>query len=145
MMNAFTRNRSLYKRVQGTWKTCDVLGGPLLNYRLQPHNFQALRGLAGITDKCDSKTVIKGVVVGVYSKEGDGKEVKMTSSGEKFDDRTQGKISELLRETGIKGDLGKGKVFMNVDAEFRAVAVVGLGQEGAGFNDLENIDEGMDR
>ncbi|XP_033255227.1 cytosol aminopeptidase-like [Drosophila miranda] len=33
---------------------------------------------------------------------------------------------------------------MNVDAEFRAVAVVGVGQEGAGFNDLEMIDEGME-
>ncbi|XP_002138166.2 cytosol aminopeptidase-like [Drosophila pseudoobscura] len=92
-------------------------------------------------EKCDS--VIKGVVVGVYAKEGD-RQPKMTSSGEKFDDRVQGKISDLIRETGIKGQLGKGRVFMNVDAEFRAVAVVGVGQEGAGFNDLEMIDEGME-
>lgn len=91
----------------------------------------------------DEKCVIKGVVVGVYAKEGD-KEPKLTSSGEKFDDRAQGKISELVRETAMKGDLGKGLVFMNVDAEFSAVAVVGLGQEGAGFNDLEMIDEGME-
>ncbi|XP_034654625.1 cytosol aminopeptidase [Drosophila subobscura] len=92
-------------------------------------------------EKCDS--VIKGVVVGVYAKEGD-RPPKMTSSGEKFDDRVQGKITELIRETGLKGELGKGRVFMNVDAEFRAVAVVGLGQEGVGFNDLEMIDEGME-
>ncbi|SPP74247.1 cytosol aminopeptidase [Drosophila guanche] len=92
-------------------------------------------------EKCDS--VIKGVVVGMYSKEGD-RPPKMTSSGEKFDDRVQGKITELIRETGLKGELGKGRVFMNVDAEFRAVAVVGLGQEGVGFNDLEMIDEGME-
>ncbi|XP_022224766.2 cytosol aminopeptidase [Drosophila obscura] len=92
-------------------------------------------------DKCDS--VIKGVVVGVYAKEGD-REPKMTSSGEKFDDRVQGKITELIRETGLKGQLGKGRVFMNVDAEFRAVAVVGVGQEGVGFNELEMIDEGME-
>ncbi|KAH8384643.1 hypothetical protein KR093_003952 [Drosophila rubida] len=93
--------------------------------------------------KCEEGSVVKGVVVGVYSKEGD-KDPKLTSSGEKFDDRAQGKISELVRETGMKGDLGKGLVFMNVDAEFSAVAVVGLGQEGAGFNDLEVIDEGME-
>ncbi|KAH8398232.1 hypothetical protein KR222_009066 [Zaprionus bogoriensis] len=101
---------------------------------------QQVRHFAG---KGDDGCIVKGVVVGVYSKEGD-KEPKLTSSGEKFDDRAQGKISELVRETGMKGDLGKGLVFMNVDAEFGAVAVVGLGQEGAGFNDLEVIDEGME-
>ncbi|XP_017145859.2 cytosol aminopeptidase [Drosophila miranda] len=68
----------------------------------------------------------------------------MTPSGEKFDDRVQGKITDLIRETGLSGQLGKGRVFMNVDAEFRAVAVVGVGQEGAGFNDLEMLDEGME-
>ncbi|XP_033252040.1 cytosol aminopeptidase-like [Drosophila miranda] len=74
-------------------------------------------------EKCDS--VIKGVVVGVYAKEGD-RQPKMTPSGEKFDDRVQGKITDLIRETGLSGQLGKGRVFMNVDAEFRAVAVVGV-------------------
>ncbi|XP_033252033.1 cytosol aminopeptidase-like [Drosophila miranda] len=88
-------------------------------------------------EKCDS--VIKGVVVGVYAKEGD-RQPKMTPSGEKFDDRVQGKITDLIRETGLSGQLGKGRVFMNVDAEFRAVAVVGVGEEGSGFNDLEMID-----
>ncbi|XP_033251127.1 cytosol aminopeptidase-like [Drosophila miranda] len=92
-------------------------------------------------EKCDS--VIKGVVVGVYAKKGD-RQPKMTPSGEKFDDRVQGKITDLIRETGLSAQLGKGRVFMNVDAEFRAVAVVGVGQEGAGFNDLEMIDEGME-
>ncbi|XP_033253049.1 cytosol aminopeptidase-like [Drosophila miranda] len=92
-------------------------------------------------EKCDS--VIKGVVVGVYAKEVD-RQPKMTPSGEKFDDRVQGKITDLIRETGLSGQLGKGRVFMNVDAEFRAVAVVGVGQEGAGFNDLEMTDEGME-
>ncbi|XP_033251125.1 uncharacterized protein LOC117190172 [Drosophila miranda] len=92
-------------------------------------------------EKCDS--VIKGVVVGVYAKKGD-RQPKMTPSGEKFDDRVQGKITDLIRETGLSGQLGKGRVFMNVDAEFRAVAVVSVGQEGAGFNDLEMIDEGME-
>ncbi|EDV56137.1 cytosol aminopeptidase [Drosophila erecta] len=144
MISAFTRNPRLYQKLSAPWQSYNLFGAQLFNHRLQRQDFEIMRGLAGSADKCDNKTVIKGVVVGVYSKEGDSKEVKMTSSGEKFDDRTQGKVSELLRETGVKGDLGKGKVFMNVDAEFRAVAVVGLGQEGAGFNDLENIDEGME-
>lgn len=39
----------------------------------------------------------KGLVIGIYQKEGD-KDPKLTSSGEKFDDRVQGKLSELVRE-----------------------------------------------
>lgn len=42
-------------------------------------------------------TLKKGLVVGVYQKEGD-KDPKLTTSGEKFDDRVQGKISELIKE-----------------------------------------------
>lgn len=39
----------------------------------------------------------KGLVIGVYQKEGD-KDPKLTSSGEKFDDRVQGKVTELVKE-----------------------------------------------
>lgn len=39
--------------------------------------------------------------------------------------------------------MGRGKVFNNIDQEYRSVAVIGLGREGAGFNELEMIDEGM--
>lgn len=39
--------------------------------------------------------------------------------------------------------MGKGKIFNNIDQEYRSIAVIGLGQEGAGFNDMEMIDEGM--
>lgn len=105
----------------------------------------------------------KGLVIGVYQKEGD-KDPKLTTSGEKFDDRVQGKVSELIKEwvlvdvvclllihiklvllyrCNISGQLGKGKVFNNIDQEYRSVAVIGLGREGAGFNELEMIDEGM--
>ncbi|KAM7349252.1 cytosol aminopeptidase-like [Cochliomyia hominivorax] len=91
----------------------------------------------------ENPRVTKGVLIGVYQKEGD-KDPKLTSSGEKFDDRVHGKISELLKECNITGQLGVGKIFNNVDQEFRSVAVIGLGQEGAGFNDLEMIDDGME-
>lgn len=39
--------------------------------------------------------------------------------------------------------MSKGKIFNNIDQEYRSIAVIGLGQEGAGFNDMEMIDEGM--
>lgn len=115
----------------------EVLGVLLMKRALA--GSQRARYFASKMDDCISK----GIVVGMYAKEGD-KEPKLTTSGEKFDDRAQGKISDLVRETQMRGDLGKGLVFVNVDAEFNSVAVVGLGQEGVGFNDMEMIDEGME-
>ncbi|XP_020815375.1 cytosol aminopeptidase [Drosophila serrata] len=142
MMNALQRSLGLYRRIQLA-RTSQSLGGEtgLLKHNLRSADMRILRGMAKECEPVDP--VIKGVVVGVYAKEAD-KDAKLTPSGEKFDDRTQGKVSELLRETLMHGELGKGMVFTNVDAEFRAVAVVGLGQEGAAFNDLEMIDEGME-
>lgn len=85
----------------------------------------------------------KGIVLGLYKGEGE-KDPKLTSEGEKFDDRVQGKISELVREMGMNGELGKGKLFSYVDSEFKSVAVVGLGSEGAGFDEEEVLDIGME-
>ncbi|TDG51134.1 hypothetical protein AWZ03_002497 [Drosophila navojoa] len=85
----------------------------------------------------------KGLVVGIYLKEGD-KEPKFTPSGEKFNDRTNGKLRQLVCETKVDGRLGRGRVFNNIDNDFTSVAVVGVGLEGVGFNELEMLDEGME-
>ncbi|XP_055908464.1 cytosol aminopeptidase-like [Eupeodes corollae] len=90
-----------------------------------------------------SKCPVKGLVLGLYEKEGD-KPPKLTSIGEKFDDRTHGKIHSLIQETNINGVLGKGKVFQNVDPEFHSVAIIGLGPEGAEYDSEEVIEEGME-
>ncbi|XP_030383356.1 cytosol aminopeptidase [Scaptodrosophila lebanonensis] len=156
MLNLFSKNNvSVFKRVKRSNSTGPpiVVDGPerLTSWGGSPLSIGTIRSWNGYiydqhrfyaTDKCDT-AVIKGLVVGMYKKESD-KDLKLTSSGEKFDDRAQGKISELLRESGYTGALGKGKLFSNLDPEFRSVAVVGLGQEGAGYNELEMIDEGME-
>lgn len=85
----------------------------------------------------------KGVVIGLYKAEGE-KDPMLTENGEKFDDQIGGKISELVRETSLTGELGIGKLFNNIDKEFTNVAVVGCGAEGAGINEEEMIDEGME-
>ncbi|XP_060656172.1 cytosol aminopeptidase-like [Drosophila nasuta] len=85
----------------------------------------------------------KGLVIGLYQKEGE-KGPKLTFAGEKLNDRLGGKLSELICETKIDGRLGRGKVFNNVDEEYRSIAVVGVGLEGVGFNELEMLDEGME-
>ncbi|KAH8308839.1 cytosol aminopeptidase [Drosophila kikkawai] len=95
--------------------------------------------------KCEegSSRAMQGVVIGLYAKEGD-KNPKLSSGGEKFDDRTSGKVMELIKESGLSGELGVGRLYQNVDKEYCCVAVVGLGKEGAGYNAEEVIDEGME-
>lgn len=92
---------------------------------------------------CDATTTGKGLVVGVYLKEGD-KDPKLTTSGEKLNDRTNGKLKQLVCETRVDGRLGRGRVFNNIDPDYSSVAVVGVGIEGIGFNELEMLDEGME-
>ncbi|XP_017097388.2 cytosol aminopeptidase [Drosophila bipectinata] len=96
--------------------------------------------------KCEdhsSPSSIEGVVIGVYSNEGE-KSVKLSAGGEQFDDRVGGKITELIKESGFNGALGQGRVYQNVDKEFCCVAVVGLGKQGVGYNAEEVLDEGME-
>ncbi|XP_037932299.1 cytosol aminopeptidase-like, partial [Teleopsis dalmanni] len=91
----------------------------------------------------DEKKQLKGIVIGLYEKE-DDKGPKLTTSAEKFDDRVQGKISELVKEYNLSGKVGRYKIFNNIDPEYRSAIVVGCGREDIGFNELEFIDEGME-
>jgi len=85
---------------------------------------------AGVRFSCgEGKAIMKGVVVGLYQKEGD-KDPKLTPAGQKIDQRVQGKLMKVICETKLDGRLGRGKVFHNIDTEFAAVAVVGVGLDG---------------
>ncbi|XP_017868891.1 PREDICTED: cytosol aminopeptidase [Drosophila arizonae] len=92
-----------------------------------------------IRRKCEQK----GVVIGLYLKDGE-KAPQLTPNGEKFDDRVAGKITELIKETNMDGELGKGRMFNNLDKEYSSVVVVGLGKEGIGYDAEEAIDAGME-
>ncbi|KAH8266175.1 hypothetical protein KR038_008292 [Drosophila bunnanda] len=101
-------------------------------------------GAKTLRHACSEETATsKGLVVGLYQKEGD-KDPKLTPSGQKIDDRLKGRLAELICEAKISGHLGRGKVFNNIDQEFKSLAVVGAGIEGIGFNELEMLDEGME-
>ncbi|XP_055844532.1 cytosol aminopeptidase-like [Episyrphus balteatus] len=91
----------------------------------------------------DQHKFAKGLVIGLYEKE-DDRPIKLTESGENFDKKVEGQLMQLIKDSDLKGTLGSGTVFSNVDSEYRSVAVVGLGREGAGFNELEMLDEGME-
>uniref|UniRef100_A0A1B0B1I3 Peptidase M17 leucyl aminopeptidase N-terminal domain-containing protein n=1 Tax=Glossina palpalis gambiensis TaxID=67801 RepID=A0A1B0B1I3_9MUSC len=88
----------------------------------------------------DDSRVAKGLVIGVYQKER-GKDPKLTPSGEKFDDRVEDKMTELVKECNTTGALGKGKVINNIDQEYKSIAAIELGHEAGGFNNLKMIDE----
>ncbi|XP_037936328.1 cytosol aminopeptidase-like [Teleopsis dalmanni] len=90
------------------------------------------------------KGTFKGIVVGIYQREKKGDDIKFTQSGEKFNDRVNGKLYDLVKSCKLNGKVGRGRVFSNIDTEYRTVAVVGVGREGIGFNELEMIDEGME-
>ncbi|XP_055904537.1 cytosol aminopeptidase-like [Eupeodes corollae] len=110
------------------------------NPEKQHLNFQNFRRFISSDDQ---HKVSKGLVLGLYEKE-DDKPVKLTTSGEKFDEKVQGTLMHLIKESELTGKIGTGNVFNNVDSEYRSVAVVGLGREGAGFNELEMLDEGLE-
>ncbi|XP_017135155.1 cytosol aminopeptidase [Drosophila miranda] len=99
--------------------------------------------VSNIRHACGEVPSVKGLVVGIYQKEGD-KGPKLTTSGEKLNERLHGGLEELICQTKIDGRLGRGKVFNNIDPEYTAIAVVGAGLEGIGFNELEMLDEGME-
>ncbi|KAH8379607.1 hypothetical protein KR009_006041, partial [Drosophila setifemur] len=115
----------------------------LRNFTLKTVVQRRLPHVNSVRFSCGESRSGRGLVVGLYQKEGD-KDPKLTPSGEKINDRLQGKLTELICETKMTGHLGKGKIFNNVDNEFRSLAIVGVGLEGIGFNELEMLDEGME-
>lgn len=94
--------------------------------------------------KCEgAKVQGKGLIIGLYEDEGKTGP-KFTPTGEKINDRNNGKLREAICAAKISGRLGRGMIFTNIDPEFPSIAIVGLGLEGVGFNELEMIDEGME-
>ncbi|XP_034652852.1 cytosol aminopeptidase [Drosophila subobscura] len=100
---------------------------------------QSLRCLQ-VRTKCDE---MRGVAVGLYEKEGDHPP-KLSAGGDEFDRLAGGKLTDLILESGLTGELGIGRLYHNIGTEYNCLAVVGLGREGAGYNHEEVIDEGME-
>jgi len=83
----------------------------------------------------------KGLILGVYEADND---VVLSKSALKFNEQVGGKLLDLVKKAGKAGGKGSLKVFNNVDREIWAVAIVNVGKEKAGYNELEAIDEGME-
>ncbi|XP_001360446.3 cytosol aminopeptidase-like [Drosophila pseudoobscura] len=85
----------------------------------------------------------KGVVVGVYKRDSD-KPPKTTENAVTLDDSVGGKVMQWIRERNMDGSPGKGLLFSGMDGDYQAIAVVGVGDYDAAFNEEEELDLGME-
>ncbi|XP_014241067.1 cytosol aminopeptidase-like [Cimex lectularius] len=93
---------------------------------------------------CSNTTSVPtGLIIGVYSEEGDlkGQTADFTPAGKKFNDSVKGFVKDQLLRTLPLPKLGQVRLFYGVDDRFNAVAVVGLGTDCIGYNPVEEIDE----
>ncbi|XP_055597753.1 cytosol aminopeptidase-like [Uranotaenia lowii] len=86
----------------------------------------------------------KGLVLGLYEQEVETDEPRLSPVAAHFDAKTEGQLSNLIKESNLKGKTGSVKVFNNIDPDYGSVAVAGLGLEGVGFHELEQFDEGFE-
>lgn len=71
-------------------------------------------------------------------------EPRLSRAGEFYDTKTEGRLQDLIRDCQLTGELGRYKLFSALENEFSTVCVVGLGKEGAGYSELENLEEGLE-
>ena len=82
---------------------------------------------------------LKGVILGIFT---DHCDFKFTKSATKYNNEKGGKVeSAISSNLDNLPSLGNAVVLQNVDDDYNAVAVVGLGKEEVGLNTLELLDE----
>uniref|UniRef100_A0A8C2ZLQ6 Cytosol aminopeptidase n=1 Tax=Cyclopterus lumpus TaxID=8103 RepID=A0A8C2ZLQ6_CYCLU len=82
----------------------------------------------------------KGLVLGVFEKEGEEGGLHLTEAAAGFDQNISGKLSELLKISGPALKKGKSRIFYGIHKDFPCVAVVGLGKTSEGVCGSENWD-----
>lgn len=80
----------------------------------------------------------KALVLGAYQTSSSSSQ--LTDAGSKIDAQVSGKLQSLVNTFG-PNKKGKAKVFYNVHPDYPVVTVVGLGNQNAGFNEAEDLDE----
>ncbi|KAJ9579944.1 hypothetical protein L9F63_004417 [Diploptera punctata] len=84
------------------------------------------------------------LVLGVYTDESDPPLYKFTPSAQKYNEITHGKLDEYLKSGGPVPGKGEVRIFYKLCNEFASVALVGLGAECQGYNDIEERDDGKE-
>ncbi|XP_012288936.1 cytosol aminopeptidase isoform X2 [Orussus abietinus] len=86
----------------------------------------------------------KGLVLGVYETEGNDS-VTLTPTAAKYNDLINGRLLKNICLAGPKINKADTRIFWGLDdADYAAVAVVGLGKHNLGVNDLEEVHEGKE-
>ncbi|XP_014280262.1 cytosol aminopeptidase [Halyomorpha halys] len=90
-----------------------------------------------------ASSIPSGLVVGLYCDVGDvrGDKMKLTASGQKYDDLVKGKLKHQLKLALPPPKLGQVRTFYGLDETFNAVAVAGLGTDCVGYDPTEEMDE----
>ncbi|XP_049819458.1 cytosol aminopeptidase-like [Aethina tumida] len=95
-------------------------------------------------DPCRTN-LFKGLVLGIYTNPDDHLDAgKLTPTGERYDDLVCQRLTELIKFSGLPPKYGESRTFYNIDEEFSAVTVVGLGRECQGYDVFEQMDEGKE-
>lgn len=82
---------------------------------------------------------MKALVLGVYHQDS-AKFPILTEAAKQFDAQVGGKLTSLVSKFGPDAK-GKPKIFYDLHVDYPVVAVVGLGNQNAGYNEAEEIDE----
>lgn len=83
-------------------------------------------------------------MIGLYQKELETDDPRLTTAGEIFDSKCDGKLMEMIRDCKLTGELGKFKTFSSLIKEYGSVCVVGIGQEGKGYSKAEQLEAGLE-
>lgn len=82
----------------------------------------------------------RGLILGVYEKPSPAGKPKLSAGARLFDQKINGNLAKVIDDFNITGELNKGRVIHNLDADFDAVAIVGIGPEKPN-NDKTNVDQ----
>lgn len=87
----------------------------------------------------------KGLVIGVYRKADNPRlPGKLTQTGEKYNRLLKGRLKELLAKMTPPPVKGEVRMLFDLEPEYVAVALVGLGRECAGYDSFEQMDKGKE-
>lgn len=96
-----------------------------------------------IDEKC-SEPLLRGLVLGIYTDETNPEDQGvLTATAERYNKKVCGRLLQLIRSCPVprRGEI---RILYNVENDFMAIAVVGLGKECLGYNAAEEIDEGKE-
>lgn len=94
-----------------------------------------------VRNECIGHATERGLILGVYSDIDDAKNSAFTTTSLSFDKESNSKMSRALQLAGTIPKLGEHRLLLDTHPGFSVVAVVGLGPECVGYNEVEDMDE----